>query len=45
MSSNEEVLSNSIAFMDHPQDGKETLFVFAEKERKKEKETPCFQGP
>ena len=36
MSSNEEVLSNSIAFMKHPQDGKEILLYFAEKEKKKE---------
>lgn len=35
MSSNEEALSNSIAFMNHPQDGKGMLFIFAEKKVKK----------
>lgn len=49
MSSNEEVLSNSIAFMKHPQDGKAILLYFAEKEKKKEirekkeKEIPSFR--
>lgn len=44
MSSNKEALSNSIAFMNSPQDGKGMLFIFAEKEWKKKKGNPMLSG-
>lgn len=52
MNTNEETLSNSIAFLNQPQDGKGILFISAVKERKekdrkgkgknKEKKASCF---
>lgn len=50
-SSNGEALSNAIAFMNHPQDGKGILLISAGEEKrergekKKKRKAHCFQGP
>ena len=52
MRGDEGVLSNSIAFMTHPQEGKEIYYKFLlrkkregkEKEKKKKKERPMLSG-